>query len=200
MDEKTEELRDIFVDVAGGDTVTEEQEESRGSLVDQGDVDERLGGVVAAMRERYDFRTGLADDELVTLLREYHRGASDTDLAEVLEVSERVAFLARLDCHLVRESDFADEVDRREFRERRDEGDDDAALAAHFETDEETVRRYREALEARETARAANDRYRDEFAAILADADLSGRLATDVHDTGLKDATEDIEPDSDVRM
>lgn len=33
MDEKTEELRDIFVDVAGEDTVTERQEDGHGSLL-----------------------------------------------------------------------------------------------------------------------------------------------------------------------
>ena len=37
MDEKTAELRDIFIEATGSDTVTEQQSESRGSLADVDD-------------------------------------------------------------------------------------------------------------------------------------------------------------------
>jgi hypothetical protein len=57
------------------------------------------------------------------------------------------------------------------------------------------VRRYRDALAARDESRAANDRYRDEFDSILADADLTGGLTDDVKEDGLRDATEDAEVD-----
>jgi len=46
MDEKTEELRDIFIDVTDEDTVTESQEETRGSLIDREGIRDRLEGVV----------------------------------------------------------------------------------------------------------------------------------------------------------
>ncbi len=65
MDEKTAELRDIFVDDAGEEAVTETQEASRGSLADtdEASVTDRLGDVVARMRERYEFQTELADED-----------------------------------------------------------------------------------------------------------------------------------------
>jgi len=112
MDEKTEELRDIFIDVTDEDTR---------------DTD--------APFEFDAFRRALADD------------ASTADLAERFDVSES------------------------------------------------TVRRYRRVVEAENESRQANDRYRDEFDTILADADLSERITEDVQQDGLEDATEGMETD-----
>ena len=63
MDEKTEELRDLFVDATGSETVTERQEAARGSLVDRDDdaVEARVAALVATMRERHGFDSGLDD-------------------------------------------------------------------------------------------------------------------------------------------
>ncbi|MFC6756633.1 hypothetical protein ACFQER_07955 [Halomicroarcula sp. GCM10025894] len=71
MDEKTEQLRDIFMDVSDEASVTESQAAGRGSLTDtdEATVEERLGETVARMRERYDFRTALDDPALVGLVR-----------------------------------------------------------------------------------------------------------------------------------
>ena len=67
MDEKTSDLRDIFVETTGSDTVTERQAESRGTLTDRDEaaVDERVRELVATMRERYDFSTDLDDATLL---------------------------------------------------------------------------------------------------------------------------------------
>ena len=66
MDEKTAELRDIFVEVTDEETVTESQEESPGSLADRDEADEeRLAALVGTMRERCSFETELADGTLV---------------------------------------------------------------------------------------------------------------------------------------
>jgi hypothetical protein len=61
--------------------------------------------------------------------------------------------------------------------------------------DPATVRRYRRVAEADLTSRRANHRYRDAFADLLTDADLSTRLASDARRDGLEAATEDIETD-----
>ena len=54
MDEKTEQLRDIFMDVAEEGTVTESQAAGRGSLTDADETacTRGWGGVTARMRER----------------------------------------------------------------------------------------------------------------------------------------------------
>jgi hypothetical protein len=167
MDDKTAELRDIFLDATGEETVTERQAESRGSLVDADDpkrVDARLRDLVGTMRERYDFETALPTDAYVRLVRGFYDGASDAVLADALGVDPDTVVRARFDCHLVRDAD----------RE-----DDDAAAAR--ETEREATR--------------ANDRFRSEFADLLTDADLGDRLASDSREDGLREATEDIETD-----
>jgi hypothetical protein len=165
MDDKTAELRDIFLDATDGEgTVTERQAERRGSLVDVDDpaeVDEHLRDLVATMRERYDFETDLGTDAYVRLIRGFYAGEDDGALAEAVGIDRETVLRARLDCHLVREDD-----------------DDTPAVEA-----------------SRERAVRANDRFRDAFAELLTDDDLSGRLASDSREDGLREATEDIETD-----
>ncbi|GAB6860820.1 conditioned medium-induced protein 4 [Haloplanus litoreus] len=168
MDDKTAELRDIFLDATGEETVTERQAESRGSLVDADDpeaVDARLQDLVAAMRERYDFDTDLETGAYVRLVRGFYDGDDDAALADECGVDADTVVRARLDCHLVRDADHAEEA----IRERV------------VETEREATR--------------ANDRFRDAFVELLTDADLSGRLASDSREDGLREATEDIETD-----
>jgi len=197
MDEKTEELRDIFVETTGSETVTERQEAGRGSLAESGEVDggtlDRVAELVATMRERYEFGTDLDDGALVELVRRYHEGADDDALAETLGVGPDTAFRARMDLHLVREADREVPVDREELRALVAAGRDDEAVADALDIDPGTVRRFRAILAAETEATRANDRFRDEFAELLTDADLSGRLASDAREDGLKEATEDIE-------
>ncbi|MFC6719713.1 conditioned medium-induced protein 4 [Natrialbaceae archaeon GCM10025810] len=195
MNEKTEELRDIFTSVTDGEeTVTESQENTRGSLEqDERSVEERVVRVIARMRERYDFETPLSDDELVAVAKGFYEGESDADLAEDLDVAEEDVFEARMSLHLVSDDD-ADEVDLVAIRDRNE---DDATLADEYDVGEERIRRYRRVAAAKEESRAANDRYRDELDTVLADSALSERMATDVREDGLEDATEGMETNVD---
>lgn len=193
MDEKTEELRDIFTSVTEEDTVTESQEDTRGSLTEQDErtVDERLESVIRQMRERYEFETPLEDDELLVVAKEFYEETSDGAIADELDVDEETVFDARLSLHLLREAD-TDGVDLASMRER---DADDADLAEEYDVSEADVRRYRRVAAARDESRAANDRYRDEFDSVLADADISSQMARDVREDGLEDATEGMETD-----
>ena len=193
MNDKTEELREIFTDVTDGEeTVTESQENSRGSLErDDRSDEERLESVVQQMRERYAFETPLTDDELIAVARGFYDGESDADIAADLDVDEETVFEARMSLHLV-DADDADEVDLAAIRDREE---DDATLADEYDVSEAQIRRYRRVAAAEDESRAANDRYRDEFDSILADAELSERMTTDVREDGLEDATEGMETD-----
>jgi len=169
MDDKTAELRDIFLDATGAETVTERQAERRGSLVDVDDpeaIDARLRDLVATMRERYDFASDLDSGAYVRLIRGFYAGNDDDTLADALGIEPEAVRRARFDCHLVRD---------------RDRGDDapDAIRERAVAADREATR--------------ANDRFRDAFIDLLTDADLSGRLASDSREDGLREATEDIE-------
>lgn len=193
MNDKTEELRDIFTSVTDGEaTVTESQEATRGTLEkDEGSVEERLENVITQMRERYEFETPLDDDDLRVVARRFYEEESDADVADELDVDEDDVFEARMSLHLVGEED-ADEVDLVAIRDRED---DDEALADEYDVSAEQIRRYRRVAAAKDESRAANDRYRGEFDSILAEAELSERMASDVREDGLEDATEGMETD-----
>ncbi len=193
MNDKTEELREIFTSVTDGEeTVTESQEDTRGSLEKSDQtVDERLERVIAQMDERYGFETPLSETELEEVAKAYYDGQRDEEIADEFDTDAEVVFEARCALHLVDDAD-ADEIDLVAIRDREE---DDETLAAEYDVDPDTIRQYRRVAEAKAESRAANDRYRDEFDSLLADSDLASRMATDVREDGLEDATEGMETD-----
>jgi len=193
MDEKTEALRDIFLEVAEDDTVTESQAEQRGSLEERSDKDERLAEVLAEMRERYEFQTGLDDDALVTVVDRFYEGDNDTAIGDELGVSRKTVVRARLELHLVRERDRDAPFDVDKATRLREEGATLAELADEFDVSESTLRRYLKVVEVERRSRQANQRYRAAFDEILADADLTTRITRNVHEDGLDEATEGLE-------
>lgn len=196
MDEKTEELRDIFMDVTDEETVTETQEEGRGSITeDEAKEDDRLESVVREMRERYDFSTDLTDEALVRVVRGFHEGESDSAIAEALDVSRRVVFRARMDLHLVHERDADAPFDLQELRSALVDDAPLSEVADHFGVSESTVRRYRRVVEAQTESRRVSERYRSEFEDALVDADLSENMTDEMKEDGLEDATEGMETD-----
>ncbi|WP_132059266.1 helix-turn-helix domain-containing protein [Halorussus amylolyticus] len=195
MDEKTEELRDIFIDVTDESTVTEQQEETHGSLSSEAEVEERLVAVVGEMRERYDFGTTLSDDELVFVVRGYYAGDSDAEIARELGDTSlgKTVSRARIDLHLLRDSDTDAPFDLDALRERLDSGASAAECADHLDVSASTVRRYRRVIETQREKRTVNDRFTDEFENVLRDRELSDRMTEDIQNDGLDDATEGME-------
>ena len=121
MDEKTAELRDLFVDATGEEAVTESQSRPRGSLSEPADatVEDRLTALVEEMQERYEFASSLSTADLVAVVRgffdpdvtgadaESWSAAADAALASTLsaDVDAEAVFRARMDLHLVSGSD-----------------------------------------------------------------------------------------------
>ena len=240
MDDKTADLRDLFVETTGEEAVTETQTAARGSLstddADADAVEETLSALVGEMADRYASDADLPESDLCQVVRAFFdpetagAGAgswsADADAAVAASLSvdadAETVFRARMDLHLVADADRdgpvpyadlrglvsaesptdgADAGDEGPDSERDAEGDapvtDDAALAAALPDDAEpaTVHRYRQVVEADLASRRVNHRYRDAFADLLTDADLSTRLASDARRDGLEAATEDIETD-----
>jgi CRP-like cAMP-binding protein len=193
MEEKTERLRDIFLDVADDESVTERQTEQRGSLVSTGAVEDRLADVVARMRDRFEFQTDLGTGALCTVVERFYDGDADPEVADALGVSAADVFAARMDLHLVRGSDT--DLDRAAVRACLDEGMSDAAAADELGVGRARVARARRVVEAERAARRVSHRFRTEFAEILTDADVAVRHTAGVHEDGLEEATEDIETD-----
>jgi hypothetical protein len=194
MDEKTAELRDIFIDTTGSDTVTENQEEVRGSLTeDEKNVARRLDELITTMQGRYDFVSTLETDSLTRIVRGFHDEESDAELAEELGVDESAVFDARMDLHLVNETDRDSPFALDELRTLVVNDVPMSDRAVELDSDEATVGQYSAVVEADQRSTRANGRFRDEFAELLTDSDLSNRLAETAREDGLQDATEDIE-------
>ena len=196
MDDKTAELRDIFIEATGSDTVTESQAESPGSLTDSDrDVSDRLVELIGRMRDRYEFETGFDDDTLSRIVQAFYTDHSDREIAAELDCEPAAVFEARLDLHLVGEADRNAAFDLDELRQLIVEDVPLAERADQLDITDETARHYSEIVAVDLRSTRANDRFRDEFAELLTDSDLTGQLARDARKDGLKDATEDIETD-----
>jgi hypothetical protein len=194
MEEKTAELRDIFVDIADETTVTESQTAGRGSLLDAPAIRDRLADVEERMRSTYGFETDLDTDACCDLIYGFFDGATDAELAAELGVSADAVTEARLDLHLLRDADGAVEADTEALGACLAEHDPETC-ADRFDLDAEAVRRFVRARDARREAYEAGNAYRDEFELILSDADLDARRTESVREDGLAEATEDIETD-----
>lgn len=198
MDEKTEELRDIFVETTGEEAVTEAQEDEPGDLGDEAGDDEaeaRLPELVSRMRERYAFESGLDDEDLVRIVEAYYDGADDEAIAAAVDADRETVFAARMDLHLVREGDREAPFAYDELRRLVVEGVPVAERADRLETTEAMVEHYSQVVHADLRSTRASDRFTDEFAQLLTDQDLQQDHAGETREDGLKEATEDIETD-----
>ena len=196
MDEKTSELREIFMETTDSNTVTETQSESPGSLIDApDDVAERLAELIEQMQEQYQFDSTLERDELCRLVRGFHDDETDEELAETLGCEPSEVRTARLDCHLIRESDRDAAFEFEELRRLLAEEVSVEERAERLGVSVETAASYSEVAAADRRSTRANNRFRDEFAELLTDAELTDQLAANAREDGLQEATEDIETD-----
>jgi hypothetical protein len=201
MDDKTEELRDLFLDVTDEQTtVTESQEEGRGSLTDDGrPVDERLQSVVGQMQEKFTFETDWDTETYCDLVTGFYDGNDDAALASTLDKPPARVFWGRMDLHLLRDDDpvgaTIEEPVLATISDRPDEAP--AVLAADLDIPESTVERCRGVLDAQDRSRRVSQRFQTSFEEILTDADLTVQFATEAHDDGLDEATDGAEVDVD---
>lgn len=200
MDEKTEELRDIFLDVSEEETVTESQEAARGSVADSGEPDEeRLKNTIAEMREKFAFETDRSVSDLRELIEYFYDGDDDETIADALSTSRDAVFEARMDLHLVRDDDpvgvAVEEGTWEHLRGRA--GENAEALAEDLPLEASEVERCLAVVEANARSRRVSNRFRTTFEECLTDADLSGQLAAETQRDGLEEATEDAEVDVD---
>lgn len=211
MDEKTEELRDLFVDATGSEAVTERQEAARGSLVDRDDdaVEARVAELVATMRERYGFGAGSDDATAAAELPDgaYERvvfgffdGEDDETIADALGgadagVDARTVRDARLDLHLVADADRDTPFEYTALKRLLAADRSVEAIASALDADVDVVREFVPVARADLASTRVNDRFRDEFRDLLTDADMEASHAATAREDGLREATEDIETD-----
>lgn len=196
MDDRTEQLRDLFVETTGEEEVTESQAEDRGDLADEvaaEDAERRIRELIDQMRERYTFDSGLDADALVQVVTGFYADESDADLADTLETDTETVFLARTDLHLVRDADRDAPFPIEDLRELIVDDVPRDERAEHLQTDSETAEHYSRVVEADMRSTRANHRFTDAFAELLTDADLRESHAVEAHDSGMEEATDDME-------
>ena len=193
MTDNTEELRNIFKDISDEDTVTETQENSRGSLTQERASEERLHEIIDRMREDHKFESSLSDAELATVVERFYDDATDTAIADELGVSQRDVFRARLDLHLVRDRDTDAPFDLAALRDLLDDDRSTGEIADSLDVSESTVRRYRRVVDAQNEARRVSDRFRSEFEDALLEAGIGEEFTDEMADDGLEEATEGTE-------
>jgi len=199
MNDKTEELRDIFLDVTDEETVTESQEELRGSVAGSEGSGERLGDVIGEMHEKFAFETALSTEQLERLVRLFYDDYDDEEVGEELSISPETVFRARMDLHLVRNDDPPGAtVDEETWETARTQPDADAAaLAEQTGLDGDTAERVRAVIAANNRSRRVSHRFRTAFEESVTDAELTEQFAAETDRDGLDDATEDAEVDVD---
>ena len=205
MDDKTEELRDIFLSVSDSETVTERQEGGRGSLRSDEAVRADLRAAIERMGEDLGFETPLPVAALVTIVEQYYDGASDAEIAGEIDDAlpdgvdpESAVARARLDLHIVREEDRDRPVSLDRLDELRAEDRSVDTLAAEFDASTDEIRFACAVLDTEHERRRVADRYREAFEDALQDRDLAERLTSSLEETGLEEATADQEVDVDM--
>ena len=187
--EKTDRLREIFLDVADNPTVTEDQQETPGTLESNSVPNESLRAIVQEMKQKYGFRTSLEMDELVTLVQLFYDDYSDTAIARELGNASRDKTVARARIHLqlLRETDFDAPFDLDHLRDLLDDETSPETMAEVLDVSKSTVRRYRRILDAEQAAEAVDYRYQQRFEAVLAGPETDQSIRESL-ESGLDDA------------
>jgi hypothetical protein len=195
MDDKTEQLREVFLDVADEETITERQEDPRGSIaVDDDDIEAGLRSTIATMENRYDVAPEFSREALVELVRSFYGGADDEEIAQELgDVGTDAVTRARLDLHLVTAGDRDGSVGLDELRDRLDAGRSLEEIAENVGATESALERRKRIADVEEERRLVGDRFRIEFERLLGEEALTGHLTEGITEDGLEDATEGIE-------
>jgi DNA-binding MurR/RpiR family transcriptional regulator len=93
----------------------------------------------------------------------------------------------------VTDRDLDAPFDLDELRSLREDDRATGELAEALDVSPSTVRKYARALDAQQRRRLVGDRFREEFDRLLGDGELSEQLTAAVKESGLREATEDME-------
>jgi hypothetical protein len=203
MDNKTANLRDLFIETTGSKKTTESQAVDRGTLVKRAaadDVDAALSDIVDEMEATFTFRSSLSQERYVELIKTFYSvgGQSAWSISEDAQFRPSVAGdavvirTARTDLHLIADVDRIGPLSPNEAYQRS-ANHSLSAIANTVGCDIDTIERLVHVGKAESESRRVNHQYRNTFRQLLTDAELSEQLTADAREDGLREATEDIE-------
>lgn len=103
MDEKTEELRDIFMSVSDDETLVEEQKEK--AITATQSAEERMEDVIGTLQSEHDVELREEMTTVIEIVKEYFQDRSDEEIADELDTPEDAVAHDRITLHLFHESD-----------------------------------------------------------------------------------------------
>jgi DNA-binding NarL/FixJ family response regulator len=198
--EKVEQLTDIFHEITGESSTTERQHEDRWASVsaDNSDGNDAIRSIVREMTDEYGIQTSLDEDELVTVVRRYHAGEGDREIARTLGTPNRDKTIARarISLHLFRDTDFDAPFELSQLRELLDQDASNEEIADTLSASKSTVRAYARVLAAEAEAEQASHEYQSRFEQALTDAEMdsddtdqfSETVSPTAYASGLEDA------------
>ena len=194
-------LRDIYLDVAKDvESTTEQQHEQRGSWRPSATTNTRISDTIAEMEDRYGLQTQLSDEQLLTLVKAFFDGESDTGIARQLGDAslDKTVTRARLGLHLFRESDTTADFDIDALRKCFAADNSGAECARRLDIGKSTANRYRRVFEAKDQAGHVDNEYYERFRRYCRDdADEDSGFDSDYSpDDGLSDAVADAGADN----
>lgn len=158
-------LTEIWNSVTDDTKTTTEQQTERGNQRDISDFDGRIRETVTEMRDRYDIQTKLSNDQLVTVVRRFFAGDTDTEIAREIGDSslDKTVSRARVRLHLFRPKDTDTEVNLDLLTDCFIEGHSAAVCGKKQGIAKSTANRYRRVITAQRQADRVNDEYRERF-------------------------------------
>jgi IS30 family transposase len=187
MSGRTDQLRDLVLKIGASTKVVEKQATRHGSLRGSGEIERALLGVVGDMIKQYGIQTKLTPEQLSTVVRLFHKGLSDTEIAERLgdRALNKTVSRARIKLHLFRETDLKPPFDKGEFLRLSDAGKSVKDMAEALKVAPSTISEYRNIFDSQRASE--RDGYTKRFLEILSDQDVSERMVTAHTEDGLQD-------------
>lgn len=160
-----DDLTSIWNDVTEGAEGTTEEQSGLGSQRDISDFDRRIRETIEEMRERYDIRTQLTNEQLALLVREYFSGATDTEIAQQLGDAslDKTVSRARTRLHLFRDVDLDTKVDLNALMECLEAGNSASECGSNLGIAKSTANRYRRLIRAKRQADKVDNKYYKRF-------------------------------------
>jgi DNA-binding NarL/FixJ family response regulator len=187
MSGRTDQLRDLVLQMGTSTKVVEKQATQHGALRGSSDIERALLGIVKEMIKHYNIQTKLTSEQLATVVRLFYKGLSDTEIAEQLgdRALNKTVSRARIKLHLFRESDLKPPFDKNEFILLSEAGKSVKEMAEALGVAPSTISEYRNIFESQKAAE--KDGYTKRFLEILSDQDVSERMVTSHIKDGLQD-------------
>ncbi|MBT8507445.1 response regulator receiver protein [Methanomicrobiaceae archaeon CYW5] len=188
MNQRKQELLDLFTNITSKTTIVEPMRKIHGTLRDKEAIEREVALIMREVLDQGHFKTKLAPRQLAQLVCAYYDNKNDTEIARTLgdeKLSKTVA-RARVRLKLFRELDFKMPFDPAQMEALLDSGKTMKEISEELGISPSTLREYRHVIESQRdpTLDPFLERIRD----VMEDRDLTESMTGGVVNDGLSEA------------